>query len=333
MKRVILHIGLPKTGSTAIQNIFHRHRKELMETERLLYPGLSPNLTTPLCMLFLDDPMEHNMVKLAGWSTNEVEERRRHYRRALDEEISSASWETLLLSAEGLINLNERAMRRLSEWCSQYAGEVKILVCVRHPVAHLASLIQQRLKGGDTLQGLYDNLPVVDFAVLGCAIAAFGKESIKVFDFAGAVDSEFGLVGTFAKLVGLSDHAASAMAARASIDNESLSEAAVVVLDALNRRHPKILASGRNPRRSPSELEFLGSIGGPKYRLPPRVAARAREEAKSGVEWLNTNFDKSLYTDLLAPPGPNADEAADPASSAQVTEALAAAIGELISVQ
>lgn len=80
MRRVILRIGFPKTGSTAIQNMFHGHRKELLETERLLYPGLSANLTTPLCVLFLDDPMEHNMVKLAGWSTNEVEERQRHYR-------------------------------------------------------------------------------------------------------------------------------------------------------------------------------------------------------------------------------------------------------------
>ena len=39
-KKIILHIGFPKTGTTTIQNFLHERRTILLREKKILYPSL-----------------------------------------------------------------------------------------------------------------------------------------------------------------------------------------------------------------------------------------------------------------------------------------------------
>src|SRR6186997_3231201 len=105
-RTAIVHLGLPKTGTTTIQRALFKERTRLLSECGILVPALADNLTDHLCPMFLDDPREHISVRLSGVSTSEAaEEYRRACVSALEASFAEPGWSTILLTAEGLSNL------------------------------------------------------------------------------------------------------------------------------------------------------------------------------------------------------------------------------------
>lgn len=303
-RKIILHFGLPKTGTTTIQNVFHGNREFLLAQEATLYPSLAPNLTTPLCTIFQNDPRKHIANKTAGFTTEEIAARRKNYLSSLDAEISSREWSTLLLSAEGISNLSASEIAKLREWGEKYSSDWTVLMCVRHPVDYVRSVIQQLMKGGDTLQQLYEKPPMPNYrGKISNAISVFGRENVRVFDFNAAVKSVGGIVGTFAAQAGLSVTSGDFLASRAVRDNESLSLEAVRILDSLNRRRPRFVSDIRAPRRpNPGqELAYISRIEGWKFDMPNSAKENIRLRGREDVVWLNETFGLDLYRDVADP--------------------------------
>lgn len=67
-RKIVLHTGLPKTGTSTIQNVFHENREFLLAEEGVLYPSLEPNLTTPFGTIFKNDPRKPIANKMAGFT-------------------------------------------------------------------------------------------------------------------------------------------------------------------------------------------------------------------------------------------------------------------------
>ncbi|MER9299899.1 hypothetical protein NKI38_25850 [Mesorhizobium sp. M0621] len=74
MPNGIIHIGLPKTGTTSVQSAVYKHRDRLLAEFGIFYPWISENLTDILCTAFHDDPRKHINVRLAGANTIEKAE-------------------------------------------------------------------------------------------------------------------------------------------------------------------------------------------------------------------------------------------------------------------
>lgn len=325
-RRIIVHFGFPKTGTTTIQNVFHAQRESLLERERVLYPALNPNLTNALCTMFLDNPLNHISNKMAGLSLVEAQSLGEDYRAQLEAEVNAASWDTLLLSAEGLSNLGAANLGRLREWLGQWADEVELFACVRDPLAYTASVIQQIMKGGPTLAELYDELPLPNYqGKLSNAIRAFGRENVRIYAFEDAIRSQGGVVAEFARQARLSEERALDLAARAERDNESLSGFGVAVLDALNTIRPMFVDGQRNPERSGRELMYLTRLRGGRFQLPADMSAKVLSLTRDDVAWLNEAFGTALYLDADSPVGSD-----DHAVELEMAASVAAVIGDLV---
>ena len=333
-RKIILHIGLPKTGTTTIQNVLYANREYLLEQEKVLYPSLAPNLTTPLCTIFLDKPQRHIANKMAGLTTEEIAGRQKEYLESLEAEVSSSRWDTLLLSAEGVSNLSASELAKLREWGEKYSSKWTVLVCVRHPVGYVSSVIQQLMKGGDTLRQLYEKLPMPNYhGKISNAISVFGRENVQVFDFNAATESNDGVVGTFATQAGLAESTRDLLASRAVRDNESLSLEAVRVLDSLNRQRPMFDGNVRAPRRpNPGqELAYIGRIKGRKFDVPNSVKEDIRQRGREDIAWLNETFGLDLYRDV-ADFVPRVEDPEEPveALSDPAIDSIAEIVGELV---
>lgn len=306
-------MGQQKTGTTTIQNVFHAHRAELLAKHGILYPAVSANLTTPLCTMFHDDPRrQHIMVKLMGaLSDDQLADLRQRHAHSLEQEIEATVWDTLLLSGEGTYKLNDAELTRLKAWGDRYAPEWTVIVCVRHPVAYVRSIIQQMLKGGDTLDYLYTNPPLPEFqARLTRAQNLFGRENVHVFDFDHAVGH--GLIQTFTGLCGIKGPLVEQMTANAAHDNESLSFEAAHILDVLNKMHPLIIDGKRNPQRPDRALAFVARILGRKFDMPTAVQNKVKDLSRPDVLWLNQTFGFDLYPDIIDPTPYALNEANEP---------------------
>jgi len=326
--------------------VLHDNRDFLLRQERALYPSLAPNLSNALLHIFEDDPRKHprkqRAKKTAGFTTEELAVRREKYLNSLDAEISSSEWNTLLLSAEGVSHLSAPELAKLREWGEKYSSEWIVLVCVRHPLDWSRSVVQQRLKGGETLQRLYEKPPTPKYRVrISRAISVFGRENVRVFDFDTAAKGEGGIVGAFAREAGLSDPSRDFLASRALRYNESLSLEAARILDSLNRQRPIFVDNVRAPRYAGPgrKLAYLRRITGRKFDVPDSVKEKIPPQNREDVAWLNETFGLDLYRDVVAG-APDAGAGAANGSEAQAdaawglsdqaVEGIAKVLGELV---
>lgn len=301
-KRIILHIGFPKTGTTTIQNFMYERRDILLKQRKILYPSLAPNLTDALCTMFLKDPGKLITNKMKGLTEKaDLDKLAKKYQRTLERELSSTEYNTIFLSAEGVSNVDAEGISRLKKWGNKYADSWTVIVYVRHPVSYTRSVIQQIMKGGETLENLYEKIPLPRYkGKLIKFINVFGKENINVFEFESAVRTN--LLHSFCRQMDLSDLVISdRQDFLDKRENESMSMEAVLVLNRINHIRPVFINGKRNELRSNQELAQVQRIKGNKFFLPQKVEEAIKKEARDDIKWLNEEFNLNLYNDIFTP--------------------------------
>ena len=298
-RRIVLHPGFPKTGTSTIQHTLHANREFLLAKQKTLYPFMTVNSNGPIGTIFRKEPQRQMGNRMAGLTNEEVEKRRIGYLDFLNSEVHSHEWDTLLLSAEVIINLSEAEIAKLREWGEKHSSKWTILVCVRHPVDYVRSVIQQMVRQGDSLADTYESLPLPMYRKrISTLISVFGRENVRVFDFDTAVRSEGSVVGEFARQAQLPWEY---LSSRTTRTNESLSLEAVRILDSLNRQRPMFVDDVRAPGRVGPEQEFayLRCLGGRKFDVPAPVKEDIWLQSREDVVWLNEVFDLDLYSDIV----------------------------------
>ena len=162
----------------------------------------------------------------------------------------------------------------------------------------------------------------------------FGRENVHVFDFETAVESDGGIVGTFAEQAGLTVPSRDFLTSRAVRYNESLSLEGVRILDSLNRQRPTFVDSVKAPRRvGPGrELTYISRIKGRKFDVPDSVKEDIRLRSREDVAWLNETFNLELYLDVMdfATPSTQSREVPVGALSDPAVDSIAEIFGELV---
>lgn len=149
VQRLVLHAGLPKTGTSSLQRLFHDHRADLRALD-IDYPD---PVNTP------EDPKHDFLINdiAAG------------HCRTLPQVLARAQSPTVLLSIEGLsgrVNLvPEAGLRAFREATAGLAVEAHVVT--RDPEPWVRSFWKQHaLIDGPQTHGCGTALPLADFAVL-----------------------------------------------------------------------------------------------------------------------------------------------------------------------
>lgn len=235
-RTLFLHIGIHKTGTSAIQNVCRANHHELLKAGILfpragivVKPRFHPTATSGHSGLlrFLNAPSAPNQTK-AG--------------EALLRQIESGSWNRLVLSSEALSAPHKRGPVESVHWFRQQGFEVRLIAYLRRQDGWLDSFYRERLKW-DVPQHR-DALSIDEFwrahgdawlnykKRIGEWVSVVGREHAEIRSYED-VENARGIVGDFLEIIG-ADPTRLDLAAGVDLQNPSLPPAAVDLLRAAN---------------------------------------------------------------------------------------------------
>lgn len=188
MKKIYLHIGLPKTGTTTIQETLKQYSDVLLKLNYLYPDSLPSNHSVPAIQFFHENASKYtaDLNFLRNWDKNEFAK----------ELLEKKDIENLIISGEAIITFNKKEIQKLKDFFYDlgFAPEYKIIIFIRNPIDFITSLTQSRVK-------LLRSISKVKKGLLKKQILLFqkmfGKCEFEVIKFEDAYSSKFGLVGYF----------------------------------------------------------------------------------------------------------------------------------------
>lgn len=274
MKEVILHIGYPKSGSSALQTTLLASRPHLRQ-RGFFYPDAPSGLHNALTAQF--HPLPDTLWPYV--ELTDPDERRTARRRdfaALERRLDRQERRTVILSSESLIALEDDGVPRLRDWLARRADRVRIVCYVRHPVPYASSLVGERIKQGEALSELTELVPTGRLRqALPPWAAAFGRENVTVRATERAQLTGGDVVSDFASLIGYDGP----LDRSRQYENRGLSHPATLLLSAIH-------ALPAPARERASRLDWPKRIPGPSFRLPEAWLDRVRAAAEPELAYL-----------------------------------------------
>ena len=289
-RTAFVHIGVPKTGSTAIQAAFSEARADL-RAAGYHYPSGAPNHGERLALAFWD---RADALRLAGLRWKDGAAAERHVDAARDAVTADAvacAPDHMVLSDEILSEFHPGEVRRLVGFLQAHFDRVRVIAFLRDPLDWATSAAQQATKwSGDTLERLFERPRLPDYAGrLGPWIDVLGREALDLRLY-GAGD----VVGEVSAAIGLARAPGGTAAARL---NEGVSHRTAILFSRFNSLRPPFVDCRHTPVRS-YDLTRTGRLPGRRFTLPRETVEAAAEALRAEADWANA----CLGRDAFGPP-------------------------------
>lgn len=286
LKKIFLHVGADKTGSTAIQHTFHQNRRLLTEFGYLYGPQLDHEL---LAVYFSDAPSEVDSPDGRS-KKHDLEKARKDavkFISDLDSDIKNASTPYLVLSYEGFANLAGKELFRVKSFLDIYTDNIEVIYYLRPPQSYACSAISQRIKFGIPSWEIH---PPVNLYRPRLTMMAdvFGKKNIKVKKYDRSEFMGADVVMDFLREIGVNPEAVSKIEKSGVDVNAALSEEAILIGDEIIRMVKKQGLNGA--AFNELFLPTLEKIQGRKYVLSQLQQTVIERATKDDIQYIRSEF-------------------------------------------
>jgi hypothetical protein len=215
-KRLYLHIGQHKTGTSTIQSFFW-HNRDQLKVQGLMYPevGLSGpthgNLALSLPSqrdAMVAEMFSHAATDRSGSYSAYAGESADQLYAELGEQIEATECSRVLLSSECFMEWLDPTLikQMLDRYCQ---CEIKVILILRRQDQWIQSVFNQVVKDpGLRYAGALEALPqiaMLDYRkTVGLWAEAFGQDALVIKDYAEISNYQYGVLGYFAEIVGMS---------------------------------------------------------------------------------------------------------------------------------
>lgn len=296
---IYIHIGLPKTGSTSIQDTLFKNRG-LLRRHDLHYFGACVNHTVLITQFRKQLRWPHEWMRLTGEASVELGKKRAaEIGAALRHELETNTCGRFVLSGEGLCNLKPDEIEQFKDALLPFAAKFRIVAYVRDPYSFMSSAFQQRLRGGDSFESIAARPPLPMYRRIGKFIHSFGRSNvdIRIFDRQRFTGGD--LIADFLSAVGTSPGIAEELDIVRS--NLGLSHEAAILLNEINTLYPRHADRNPNPERATDLIAWLATVPGQTFRCPPGVLDVAEPVIQKDLRWLRDVLGEQVFTERPEP--------------------------------
>lgn len=325
-KRLILHIGTVKTGTSSIQESLGRSRNALL-AHHIHYPTIRPyNHIFTLPPIFVKDPgrIDWFRRKLQPFEDKEIKVQgfAREWRREFE---ACRRDDDFIVSAEHLSAafFVEEAVQRLKEFVEPYFEKVTVIAYIRHYDSWIPSEVQQSIKNGFSarndilamVQNLQNCPPLMSYQKsLQKWVNVFGREAIVVRPFHPPSFYRNSLLSDFFHACGLPADDISIPEIRT---NESLSAHAVAFLHKYNQTYPLFVNGAVNSKRGLIRdglpVQMYNKLRFEKFKLDLVYSPQQAQTLNEEIDYVNQFFAEGERFQHISPAEgqtrvPNADD-------------------------
>jgi len=312
-RKVVLHIGLDKCGSTSIQRFLWMNR-EVLASSGFAVPAVLNWPSHPWLGVLAykerrDCPVTARLARQLDMefaSDSEWAEMLRTIRKEFINWWRDQGDGTLLLSAEDLIaRLDELEVGNVADLLGEETDDVKVLVYVRDPVSFTVSGWSQRVKSGDS-RGMLDEDSIGGWSRRINAIkywekAFAGRVEVRLFDPHAFFAAD--LLQDYRRSAGIPQDLQLPSPPRT---NESLSWRAMRLLLHINSRFPMLTKAGKlNAKRGNLGGAFTSYLPQSQRYVPsPNELSDLREASSEAMDWLvqtHLSHEAHLWRDVWTP--------------------------------
>jgi hypothetical protein len=221
----VIHIGMPKTGSSAIQESLCLGTMKLQEHEYLKL-GSDCNHSPTLYTIFMDMNYlsQYHWHRNAGRSVEDIERLRESFRQLLHGALENAQRSKVILSGEDLFHFDLGATERMKAMLDDYCASYQIIGYVRPPVSFMNSAFQQIVKHG-AASDFNTSIDIVYQFYRGKLEKfdlVFGRENVKYIKFDPSTLYQQDIVQDFARQISETIPAGSSKRVNDAISLEAL---------------------------------------------------------------------------------------------------------------
>lgn len=311
-KRLIIHIGTIKAGSTSIQQSLGRGRDTLLEHD-IYFPSINPyNHAFSFAPIFMDDPTESFVFKKELLVHEDKRTKTKNYRKAWLNEFKASEQGHFIISGEGFSQpfFREDDVKRLKEFVKHFFDAFTIIIYVRHYDSWILSQTQQMIKNGLGERSTRE----ITSSLLNCPsevsyqhslnkwINVFDRENIVVRPFDPKVFYKGSLLADFFHSVGLP---ADDLQIPEFRTNESIGKYAVTFLQKYNQAYPLFVNNSINKDRGLARQYFpvhlLKNIPDEKFKAELNYSAEQAERFNEEIDFVNQFFIDGYQFQRVSP--------------------------------
>ncbi|MEJ1158641.1 hypothetical protein [Prosthecomicrobium sp. N25] len=327
MAKLFLHIGMPKAGSTSIQEAFDAHRAAL-RAHGINYPDLGPSHSKVYLALFSAKKLKlrTRVTKHLGADEALEDYDLGELERVLAAELTFGNAPVTVSSGEMLFRFSARQCRDLKAFLDPHFSEIRIVAYLREPIGLANSRAQQNVKGGrETLSAMADLKAIRSGRsalvphyreALETWMGVFGRDALEIREFDRKAFLGGDLVTDFAALVGVPEDLRPAMAG--GWTKTARNAETVLILDRYLERSRK----GDRPAFGPLR-DMIEEVPGSRFALPRDVLEAVWRASEAEIAWLESVTGRRFFEGV--DPAKAAVEAAWPAETRAALEAIVGA--------
>lgn len=291
-RRVLLHLGMHKTGSTSIQAVWNGYKDERIEYAAL---GL-PNHSLVLQRAVLDGRAADRVYK-----NSDAAKRPKQQEAAVErvEGVLGGTSRSVILSAESLFRFDAEACRRCVALLRRHVGRIDSLLYIRAPESFARSVFQERLKKGEASFELRHIIPAYKARALNWAEALGAEPTYVMFDRASLHEGD--VVMDFGMRAGL-DLGWARSRAHLQNRNTSLSAEAMAALYVLRHRLGRPSTHEEERVRQRRLVEVLGGFGTRRYDFGRDLMQAALAERAEDIAWIEGRLGRPFPSETVKDP-------------------------------
>jgi dTDP-4-dehydrorhamnose reductase len=286
--KLILHLGLAKTGTSAIQETLHTNRQNLLDRHSILYPGKDGS-HFHLQSLFSPRPETLREIQILGLSNKaEVAEFVAQYRSDFLAEIEACQPDVIVISSEYFVSMSVVELSAMREFLMTVAERIFAFCYVRDPWEFSVSMLQEMIRSGEVDRD-------VEFGYMESNVSIIAK-------FESAFPGQL-TVASYSRKTGPANVVRDFMnrfqlpfdecAQNAKLDtNRSMGREAATVMTYLNSLYPTFNKDGEYIRDGARDwmMEALESAATTPLRISQRTAELIYECSRDDVAFLENRY-------------------------------------------